>query len=358
MPAARVDTLRTSTRVVVADAWLWEALFAAPAADARPSDRAGANALGFTGDSGPARRRDGGAAARVGYGDVRIAQSATAEASGAARTIFYRGSASERSADAHDSAMAVAADRSAVGTRSERRDAPLDAAPPWRVPRIADLMAAPFIPDRRELDGAGRILGGWAPAGSQMPTSRESSDRLGYGSHVALTAPQSQGAVRGARFLVFRSGGLVEDARELALPTAVLEVEAPATRTRPAIARVAAAFDSVRAGQGVLALPTALSSSVSRALPVDDALARVTWRQSDSGSANVVVLDLTAASGFRPGDAVSLVARGRGANGADVEIATAVLLRVNETAASALIVRETRPQGQGTVLARVTAKLP
>ena len=80
----------------------------------------------------------------------------------------------------------------------------------------------------------------------------------------------------------------------------------------------------------------------------------------DSLLPRVVLLDLTTASGAHPGDAVALYRRGEGTApaGSGEQIASGVVLRINQAAATVFIVRETRGATGGPLVAKLGATLP
>jgi hypothetical protein len=225
--------------------------------------------------------------------------------------------------------------------------ATLDPAVP---PSLYESLAVPYVMDAGLLAGAGRCTS--LDAGSESLAGATPGGAL-LRSVLTMTPPAAV-ARAGERFVLVRPGVELPGLGRVVIPTGVVRVT---DASAPLRGELVAQFDIVACDDLVVAPSVA-------EIPIDvvpdpvasGAAGRVVWVGGDAllpGLAHSLIVDIGAAAGVRPGDRITIFGEDNA-----TEVAGAVVVRVDELTASALI---TRRPGAGVVAglpARVTAKLP
>jgi hypothetical protein len=232
---------------------------------------------------------------------------------------------------------------------------------PRRVVRAGEYLAAPYV----ERDGgptrAGRILQSADLPGLGHATLRP---RFQFNDRLFVTPPSGT-ATAGDRYLAVALGPKLEGVGQVVIPTGIVVVEQAGQGTA-ARARLVEVFDAVSLGDQLVPLDTTPRSTTTRPEPVQGgATARVVWLKGSPVLPSVqqyLIVNAPASQGLRTGDQLTLYReRAPGAGGVtlpEIEIATAQVLRVSQSAVTAVIVKQSQPAIRTGTAVRVTAKMP
>jgi len=233
---------------------------------------------------------------------------------------------------------------------------------PRRTVRAGEFVAAPYVERDGGPTGAGRILQSADLPGIGHATLRP---RFQFNDRVFVTPPRGATPVAGDRYLALTFGPALAGLGQVVIPTGVVLVEQPGqgTATRGRLVEV---FDAVSIGDHLVPLDVGARSVEARPEPVQGgATSRVVWLKGSPVLPSVqqyVIVNAPAAQGLRTGDQLTLYQeRTRRADGVvlpEIEIATAQVLRVTRTAATAVIIDQSQPAIRTGTAVRVTAKLP
>lgn len=229
--------------------------------------------------------------------------------------------------------------------------------------RMMEFFAAPYLVDRRRLEGTGRVIQSADVPGIAAAKAR---DRIQFIEEVALTLPPGTSAAPGSSFLSFRRGPRLSKESVVLLPTGIFRITSVSGSA--AKARLMRQFDVVMVGQELLPLDTlTLPTAAPRALDVVAATptTMVLWVASEPVLPTLysyVVLGASSRDGVRPGDQFSFVRShhvgSRPTGLPDDEIATARVVRVTPFGSTALIIRQTQPSINAGTAARLVARVP
>ena len=233
---------------------------------------------------------------------------------------------------------------------------------PRRAIRRGELLAAPWVDIPGGPDGQGRIVASAEMSGiaeSAVRTRLEPHDR-GY-----ITLPRTSVAALGDRYLSFRLGPMLDDNRQVIVPTGVLQVERADNGDATTI-RVIQAFDEVNIGDGVVALPTLTLPEDVRPVPQELGLqTRVVWIASEAVLPTLqhyVVLDAPESAGVKLGDHFTVmrprVTMEDGTVLPPEPIALLQIVRVSAHGSTAIVLDQRHPAIKMGALAQLSAKMP
>jgi hypothetical protein len=204
--------------------------------------------------------------------------------------------------------------------------------------RAQEVAAAPFVDPGDAGRRTGHIVA--ADGGATVDTSQRRA-AIGLRDVIAISFPTPFAASIGDRLLAYRFEAELPGYGRIARPTGILQL-ATVAPNGTGTARVMSLFDVMSAGDAIEPLGTvAAAAGVARA-SVHPGPRRVLWVESGALTPTIqrtLIVDLTAASGARPGDFVALTSP-EGASQGGVELARAVLLRVGPTASTAMLVAQ------------------
>jgi LysM domain len=232
---------------------------------------------------------------------------------------------------------------------------------PVRVVRAGEYVAAPYVARAGGPAGVGRILQSSDLPGVAQRTPRQHfqlEDRL------FVTLPDGSTPAAGDRFLTFAEGSLIDGLGQVMIPTGVAVVEQPGrgTATRVRLVRI---FDQVSIGDRLVPLDTSVRLPQGQPAAVQGGpSSRVVWLKGSPVLPSLqqyVIVDAPAAQGLRAGDLLTLYSdRTQTTDGVtlpEVDIATAQVVRVTQTAATAVIVSQAQPAIRVGVSARLSARI-
>jgi hypothetical protein len=262
---------------------------------------------------------------------------------------------------AADTAATSSLDQDSVAAPS------LHAAPPpapaaRRAVRLGEYRAAPWVDRDGGPAGSGRIL-----SSADIPGIAAASERARFQPYdrVFVTPPAGSTPAAGDRYLAYSLGATLKGIGQVMIPTAILLVERPGSGEATRV-RIVQQFEEVSLGDRLIALDTTFRPTDEQPSPVEGgATAKVVWVKGTPVVPSLqqyLVLDAAERAGLRPGDRVTLYRPRaeieRGVRLPEIEIATAVVVRVTPRAATVIVTAQDQPAIRAGTLARVTAKMP
>lgn len=223
--------------------------------------------------------------------------------------------------------------------------------------RAHEAEAAPFVVPGDKGRRTGRIV---ATGGGENTDTSQRRAAIGLRDMIPISLPLPVAARVGDRLLAYRFESELAGYGQVARPTGILQL-GTVSPEGVGTARVMSLFDVMSAGD----LVEPMSALTAVAAGVVDASARpgprhVLWVESGAltpALQRTIIVDLTTASGARPGDLIALTSPAGGADGGQ-ELARAVLLRVGSTASTAMLVAQRSASlAEGTEV-KVLPKLP
>jgi hypothetical protein len=212
---------------------------------------------------------------------------------------------------------------------------------------IYEGLSAPWVIDSLTLSTGGRCV-------SVGPTA---SDARGVQRGETMTIRPPGSAVAGSRWLLVRRGPLLPGIGPVVIPTGVVRLTSDAASGGGAVGEVVAQFGFVSCSDIVLAAPDLPGSTGGELAPVSNGVqGRVAWVTDESilpSLGHALILDLTAESGVRAGDRVTIYRADGGA-----VVATAEVVRVELRSTTVRVVHQTQPKLSVGLPVRVTEKLP
>lgn len=231
--------------------------------------------------------------------------------------------------------------------------------PPPPPARRGELLAAPFVFDRESVSG--QVTRRIAVGAGTMPEA----DRALLADQVELTLPPGATAVVGGRFLTFADAGPVDSRQRrshVASPGAELEI-VRAEPGRAIVARVRSQFGIVGAGDRVIEAPSGAAAHMRLdTLASPDLSGNVVWvngRSLQPTLQDYVLLSVKQGDQVKAGDHFALTADVGSANArVEERIAVVRIVRVDPTASTAIVVRQSRPGIRVGLHARRIARAP
>lgn len=206
-------------------------------------------------------------------------------------------------------------------------------------PRVAELLAAPYLTNARSLRKLGRIT---ARVGSATAGRDRYSPQAITTEEVELQEPADQPYQVGDRLLAFGVQDAVDSDSVVVLPTGMLEV-VRVDAGKPAVARIRRQSGRIEVGQRLVLAPSATAQWVeARRVDTADVPTSITWldeREAQPTLQSFVIIGAGSAKGLAPGDELAIyrhVARGT----AETPAATARVVRVERDHATAIITRQ------------------
>jgi hypothetical protein len=228
--------------------------------------------------------------------------------------------------------------------------------------RRGELVAAPWVDLKGGPEGQGRIVASAEMSGIAEMVVRH---RLEPQDRAYIRLPQTSVAAVGDRFLSFRLGPMLDDERQVIVPTGVLQVER-ADNGDATTVRTIMEFDEVNIGDGVIALPTLTLPDDVRPAPLEGGLqTQVVWIASEAVLPTLqhyVVLDAAEQAGVKLGDHFTVmrprVTLEDGSVLPPESVALLQIVRVTARGSTAIVLDQRHPAIKMGALAQLTAKMP
>jgi hypothetical protein len=228
--------------------------------------------------------------------------------------------------------------------------------------RRGELLAAPWVDVKGGPDGQGRIVASAEISGIAEMVVRH---RLEPQDRAYIKLPQTSVAALGDRYLSFRLGPILDDERQVIVPTGVLQVER-ADNGDATTVRVIIEFDEVNIGDGVIALPAVSLPDDVRPAPLELGLqTQVVWIASEAVLPTLqhyVVLDAPEQAGVKLGDHFTVLRPRKTLEDGSVlppePIALLQIVRVSAHGSTAIVLDQRHPAIKTGAVAQLTAKMP
>jgi LysM repeat protein len=264
---------------------------------------------------------------------------------------------------------------SRVAERTSFRSPPLEVARSrsvrgqYSAPRVlrGDVVRAPYYDRVGGPANSGRIIFGADLPGVDKPRPNHNFQLF---DRLLVVPPEGSAAAVRDKFVAYELGTSEEGIGTVVIPLAVLQVVRAPRNDEPAIAEVRELFGSLNADTRVIPLDTTGVGVRSRPVAVPEGAGRNArlleiQRPAVLPSLNSFVLfDLTSADGMKVGDEVSIYRRRVEPKGDDgptlpeVEIATALVVRVTPYGTTARITSQDQPAIRKGESIRVVARMP
>lgn len=233
---------------------------------------------------------------------------------------------------------------------------------PSRVVRPGEFYAAPWLEKKGGPVGMGRLVASSEMAGIAQAGER---GRLQSQERAYITLPTGVQAKPGDQFIAVGFGPVLDDGRQVVIPTAVLQVEKTSASEATTV-RVIAHFEDVMIGQGVVpAERFDVPVDVRPGAVADGVVTKIISVPARSVLPSLqryVILEAGQAKGVKVGDQYTLIRpREKMESGVvlpEHQIARVQVVRVTAQGSSAIIVDQIEPVIREGVLARLTAKMP
>ena len=242
---------------------------------------------------------------------------------------------------------------------------PADA--PRQAVRPGEIVAAPWADSVGGPANQGSVVASADIAGVAAATERV---RLTFQERAYVTLPKGVAPAIGDRYLVVALGPVLDGARQVVIPTGIVEIER-ADKVDASTARVVAQFGSLQVGQGLVPIERPSLPTEERPTPVTGGReATVIFTQSGNVLPSVqhyVILDASVRDGVKPGDQFTLYRprtsvevddSGRRVTIPEERIALAQVVRATRSGVTAMIVDQAQPAIKEGAHARLTARMP
>jgi len=228
--------------------------------------------------------------------------------------------------------------------------------------REGEFLAAPWIDVAGGPAAPGRIV-----ASVQIPGIVEPSPRMRVEpqERVYISLPHSVVPARGDRYLTFRLGRVLDDGRQIVVPTGVVLVE-HADNGDATTVRAIMQFDEMKIGDGVMRLPVSSAPADASPTPIElGPQATVLWISSESVQPTIqhyAVLSASGRDGVKLGDRFTILRpRVRTEDGVVLPpepIALLQIVRVTDSGSTGIVIDQRHPAIKQGALAQLTARMP
>jgi nucleoid-associated protein YgaU len=222
---------------------------------------------------------------------------------------------------------------------------------------LGEAAATPYLVGLDGLRAAG-ALGGVADAEVGVRASRDDRPMQAF-DRVLLTLPSRSGVAPDARFVAFRYGPTLRGRGRVVIPTGVLRVIGVG-ETGAVEAQLISTFETVRAGQSLLPLDSALTDPVAPSAVEAGPMVTVLWVEGDAliptTGQDVILSPASDGSVLRPGDQVTF--SGRATAGEGALVATLRVVKVTPQGATARVVSQGLGRLNRGMTGRVSARVP
>jgi hypothetical protein len=227
--------------------------------------------------------------------------------------------------------------------------------------RPGEFYAAPYVERDGGPPNAGRIVGTGDVPGIPLT---ESDRPLQSYERIFITVPPGMSSSTGTRYVIVRSGPMLEGVGQVMIPTGIVVVER-AQSGQAVEARIVARFEQVFIGDQIVSMAPVPANVPRPAAQANGARTRALWIEGEPvlpSLQSYVVVAGGSGSGMRPGDQITFYRERRssdeGVTLPETDIAIAQIIRVTEQASTAIVIDQTQAAiGRGTI-ARVSAKVP
>jgi hypothetical protein len=228
--------------------------------------------------------------------------------------------------------------------------------------RRGEMLAAPWVDVKGGPEGQGKIVASAEMSGIAEMAVRH---RLEPQDRAYIRLPQTSVAALGDRFLSFRLGPMLDDVRQVIVPTGVLQVER-ADNGDATTVRVIMEFDEVSIEDGVVPVPALSLPDDVRPAPLELGLqTQVVWVASEAVLPTLqhyVVLDAAEPAGVTLGDHFTVlrprVTLDDGSVLPPEPIALLQIVRTSAHGSTAIVLDQRHPAIKTGALAQLTAKMP
>lgn len=218
-------------------------------------------------------------------------------------------------------------------------------------PSLFESLSTPYVIDAGVLSSAGRCLALDASAGESLVGATPGGALLRA---TATITPPAGAARAGDRFVLVRPETMLYGLGRVVIPTGVVRVT---DGSGPIRAEVTAQFE-VLSCSDLVVTPSVVEVPID-AVPAPvtgGAGGRVVWVGGDAilpALAHSIIVDIGAAAGVKPGDHITIFSTDQA-----LEVAGAIVVRVDGLTASALITRRPSAGVMVGLPARLTGRLP
>jgi LysM repeat protein len=225
-----------------------------------------------------------------------------------------------------------------------------------------EYLAAPYVPSSELRESSGTIVGTTEMSGIASIRERET---LQPHDRAYIRVPDESTPAVGDRFLAYRYGPDLAGVGQVIIPTAILVVERTSSGDA-SVARVEREFQDSKIGDRITPLENFVPPAAATLQQIQfGAESKVLWIMGEPALASLqsyLVVDLKSSDGVKIGDQFQLYRpRQKGESGDRVpseEIATAMVVRVSESATTLIVTDQRHPMIDEGTRVRQLARMP